>query len=159
MDLLIISSGESFLDSTGLGFSRFPSRRGQNCSPSFLSRRCGARSSSFESPCRRGSFRSGSRRSEDRYTSSSSTKVTWVLLALTRFLALRVFLAGESSSRGCGVGASFEGVACFSPENVEFLKTNSKHQILSFDSDVTGVKNSLQITINKCKQAVVSRRK
>lgn len=39
-----------------------------------------------------------------------------------------------------------EGVACFSPENVEYLKTNSKKQILSFDSDITGVENSQQIT-------------
>ena len=39
-----------------------------------------------------------------------------------------------------------EGDACFSKENVDFLKTNSTRQTLSFDSDVTGVKNSLQIT-------------
>lgn len=39
-----------------------------------------------------------------------------------------------------------EGVACFSEQNVEHLKANSKEQILSFDSDVTGVKNSQQIT-------------
>lgn len=39
-----------------------------------------------------------------------------------------------------------EGDACFSPENVEFLKTNSVRQTLSFDSDVAGVKNSLQVT-------------
>jgi DNA primase len=39
-----------------------------------------------------------------------------------------------------------EGVACFSEKNVEHLKANSKEQILSFDSDVTGVKNSQQIT-------------
>jgi len=39
-----------------------------------------------------------------------------------------------------------EGVACFSHENVEFLKSNSKRQILSFDSDITGVSNSQQIT-------------
>lgn len=44
----------------------------------------------------------------------------------------------------CGV--QNEGIACFSPENVKFLKENSKRQILSFDSDQTGVKNSLQIT-------------
>jgi DNA primase len=39
-----------------------------------------------------------------------------------------------------------EGIACFSEENVEYLKSNSKKQILSFDSDVTGVQNSQQIT-------------
>lgn len=39
-----------------------------------------------------------------------------------------------------------EGIACFSPENIEFLKANSDKQILSFDSDVPGVKNSQQIT-------------
>lgn len=39
-----------------------------------------------------------------------------------------------------------EGIACFSEENVNFLKENSKRQILSFDSDVTGVENSKQIT-------------
>lgn len=39
-----------------------------------------------------------------------------------------------------------EGAACFSEENVKFFKENSKHQILSFDSDVTGVRNSQQIT-------------
>lgn len=39
-----------------------------------------------------------------------------------------------------------EGIACFNEENVDYLKNNSKSQILSFDSDVTGVKNSQQIT-------------
>lgn len=39
-----------------------------------------------------------------------------------------------------------EGISCFTPENVEYLKANSKRQILSFDSDVAGVKNSQQIT-------------
>jgi len=39
-----------------------------------------------------------------------------------------------------------EGIACFSHENVEYLKTNSERQVLSFDSDVAGVKNSQQIT-------------
>lgn len=39
-----------------------------------------------------------------------------------------------------------EGIACFSEENVQYLKKNSNRQILSFDSDVTGVKNSQQIT-------------
>jgi hypothetical protein len=39
-----------------------------------------------------------------------------------------------------------EGIGCFSEENVTFLKENSEYQILSFDSDVTGVTNSQQIT-------------
>lgn len=46
----------------------------------------------------------------------------------------------------CSCAVQNEGVACFSPENVEFLKANSDKQILSFDSDVTGVQNSQQIT-------------
>jgi len=39
-----------------------------------------------------------------------------------------------------------EGHACFSDENVDFIRANSKRQILSFDSDEPGVKNSQQIT-------------
>jgi DNA primase len=39
-----------------------------------------------------------------------------------------------------------EGLGCFSPENVQYLKDNSDIQILSFDADVTGVQNSQQIT-------------
>jgi len=39
-----------------------------------------------------------------------------------------------------------EGLACFTEENVKYLKDNSKRQILSFDSDITGVANSQQIT-------------
>jgi DNA primase len=39
-----------------------------------------------------------------------------------------------------------EGVACFSEENIDFLKHNSSSQILSFDSDVPGVKNSKMVT-------------
>lgn len=39
-----------------------------------------------------------------------------------------------------------EGLACFSQENIEFIKNNSKRQILSFDSDDSGVKNSKMIT-------------
>lgn len=39
-----------------------------------------------------------------------------------------------------------EGMSCFSPENVQYLKDNSDIQILSFDADVTGVQNSQQIT-------------
>lgn len=39
-----------------------------------------------------------------------------------------------------------EGIACFSEENINFLKSNSKKQVLSFDSDSTGVENSKLIT-------------
>jgi DNA primase len=39
-----------------------------------------------------------------------------------------------------------EGIGCFTVENVKYLKENSKRQILSFDSDITGVANSQQIT-------------
>ncbi len=46
----------------------------------------------------------------------------------------------------CNCAVQNEGIACFSQENVAFLKANSKKQILSFDSDVTGVANSQQIT-------------
>jgi hypothetical protein len=46
----------------------------------------------------------------------------------------------------CSCAVQNEGLGCFSPENVEYIKTNSASQILSFDSDVTGVENSQQIT-------------
>ena len=46
----------------------------------------------------------------------------------------------------CCCAVQNEGVGCFSHENVEYLKANSDSQILSFDSDVTGVANSQQIT-------------
>ena len=46
----------------------------------------------------------------------------------------------------CSCAVQNEGIGCFSHENVEFLKANSDRQILSFDSDVTGVANSQQIT-------------
>lgn len=39
-----------------------------------------------------------------------------------------------------------EGIGCFSEDNVNFIKENSNKQILSFDSDETGVKNSKLIT-------------
>ena len=39
-----------------------------------------------------------------------------------------------------------EGFACFSEDNVSFLRNNSTTQILGYDSDVPGVKNSQQIT-------------
>lgn len=46
----------------------------------------------------------------------------------------------------CCCAVQNEGVGCFSDENVEYLKANSDRQILSFDSDETGVHNSKQIT-------------
>lgn len=46
----------------------------------------------------------------------------------------------------CVCAVQNESIACFSKENIEFLKANSNRQILSFDSDITGVKNSQQIT-------------
>ena len=46
----------------------------------------------------------------------------------------------------CCCAVQNEGIACFSQENVEYIKANSDKQILSFDSDVTGVANSQQIT-------------
>ena len=46
----------------------------------------------------------------------------------------------------CCCAVQNEGLGCFSPENVEYLKANSDNQILSFDSDVIGVQNSQQIT-------------
>jgi len=39
-----------------------------------------------------------------------------------------------------------EGMGCFSTDNVEYIKKNSFLQVLSFDSDITGVTNSQQIT-------------
>ena len=46
----------------------------------------------------------------------------------------------------CSCAVQNEGLSCFSEENVEYLRANSEKQILSFDSDVTGVTNSQQIT-------------
>jgi hypothetical protein len=46
----------------------------------------------------------------------------------------------------CCCAVQNEGVACFSDENVEYLKANSDRQILSFDADEVGVKNSQMIT-------------
>ena len=46
----------------------------------------------------------------------------------------------------CSCAVQNEGMGCFSQENVDYLKANSREQVLSFDSDVTGVKNSQQIT-------------
>lgn len=46
----------------------------------------------------------------------------------------------------CCCAVQNEGLGCFSEENVEYLKENSDTQILSFDSDEAGVKNSQLIT-------------
>ena len=39
-----------------------------------------------------------------------------------------------------------EGAGCFSEENIQYILDNSEKQILSFDSDEVGVKNSISIT-------------
>jgi DNA primase len=46
----------------------------------------------------------------------------------------------------CCCAVQNEGMGCFSEENVEYIKENSERQILSFDSDEVGVKNSQLIT-------------
>jgi len=46
----------------------------------------------------------------------------------------------------CCCAVQNEGIACFSHENIEYLKANSDRQILGFDSDEPGVANSQQIT-------------
>jgi hypothetical protein len=46
----------------------------------------------------------------------------------------------------CVCAVQNESLACFSEENVLFLKQNSEKQILSFDSDKAGVSNSQLIT-------------
>ena len=46
----------------------------------------------------------------------------------------------------CCCAVQNEGMGCFSEENVEYLKENSERQILSFDADEVGVKNSQLIT-------------
>lgn len=46
----------------------------------------------------------------------------------------------------CCCAVQNEGLGCFSEENVEYLKENSEKQILSFDADEPGVKNSQLIT-------------
>jgi hypothetical protein len=46
----------------------------------------------------------------------------------------------------CCCAVQNEGLGCFSEENVEYIKDNSDTQILSFDSDEAGVKNSQLIT-------------
>lgn len=46
----------------------------------------------------------------------------------------------------CSIGVQNESTGCFTPENIEYIKFNSKRQVLSFDADEAGVKNSLKIT-------------
>lgn len=46
----------------------------------------------------------------------------------------------------CSCAVQNEGIGCFSDGNIEYLKANSDRQILSFDSDETGVQNSQKIT-------------
>lgn len=46
----------------------------------------------------------------------------------------------------CSCAVQNEGIACFSAENIEYIKANSTRQVLGFDSDIVGVANSQQIT-------------
>lgn len=46
----------------------------------------------------------------------------------------------------CVTATQNESVSCFSSENVEYIKSNSKRQILMYDSDDPGVSASQQIT-------------
>lgn len=46
----------------------------------------------------------------------------------------------------CVVSTQNESFACFSNENVEYIKSNSERQILMYDSDPPGVQSSQQIT-------------
>lgn len=46
----------------------------------------------------------------------------------------------------CSCAVQNEGIGGFSTENVTYLRDNSERQVLSFDSDDAGVKNSLKIT-------------
>jgi hypothetical protein len=46
----------------------------------------------------------------------------------------------------CVCAVQNEGIACFTEENVKYLKDNSNSQILAFDSDEPGVIASTQIT-------------
>jgi hypothetical protein len=46
----------------------------------------------------------------------------------------------------CCCAVQNESLGCFSEENVSYIKENANRVILSFDSDVPGVKNSQQIT-------------
>lgn len=39
-----------------------------------------------------------------------------------------------------------EGISCFSEENLAYIRENSSFQVLGYDSDVSGVKSSLEIT-------------
>ena len=46
----------------------------------------------------------------------------------------------------CSCAVQNESIGCFSDENVQYLKENSRFQVLSFDADGPGVKNSKLIT-------------
>lgn len=46
----------------------------------------------------------------------------------------------------CVTSTQNESISCFSPENVEYIKANSKRQILLYDSDDPGVQASQLIT-------------
>lgn len=55
------------------------------------------------------------------------------------YMVIRKLLLGSCAVQN-------EGIACFSDENIKFLRSNSKRQVLSFDSDDVGVKRSQEIT-------------
>jgi hypothetical protein len=46
----------------------------------------------------------------------------------------------------CSCAVQNESIGCFSEENLQYLKENSRFQVLSFDADGPGVKNSKLIT-------------
>lgn len=46
----------------------------------------------------------------------------------------------------CVVSTQNESLACFSQENVDFIKNNSKKQVVFYDNDKDGKKASLQVT-------------
>lgn len=46
----------------------------------------------------------------------------------------------------CVASTQNESIACFSPENVKYIKENSKKQVVLYDSDETGVRSCQEIT-------------
>lgn len=46
----------------------------------------------------------------------------------------------------CVASTQNESIACFSPENVDYIKKNSKRQVVLYDNDETGVHSCQEIT-------------
>jgi hypothetical protein len=46
----------------------------------------------------------------------------------------------------CVISTQNESISCFSPENVDFIKNNSKKQVVLYDADDTGVRSCQEIT-------------